>query len=64
MGVLPLESVIGFDGIEERCRVKGFGVIHGGKNALRLTPHFNIQSDEIDMIVGIIREVLTDYASA
>ena len=56
--------VIGFDGIEERCRVKGFGVIHGGKNALRLTPHFNIQSDEIDMIVGIIREVLTDYASA
>jgi len=56
--------VIGFDGIEERCRVKGFGVIHGGKNALRLTPHFNITSEEIDMIVDIIRDVLVDYVEA
>jgi acetylornithine/succinyldiaminopimelate/putrescine aminotransferase len=56
--------VVGFDGVEERCRIKGFGVIHGGKNALRLTPHFNITSDEIDMIVDIIREVLVDYAQA
>jgi acetylornithine/succinyldiaminopimelate/putrescine aminotransferase len=56
--------VVGFDGIEERCRVKGFGVIHGGKNALRLTPHFNITSEEIDMIIAIIREVLVDYAQA
>ena len=56
--------VVGFDGIEERCRVKGFGVIHGGKNALRLTPHFNIQTEEVDMIIDIIRDVLTDYANA
>ena len=53
-------SVIGADGIENRCRKAGFGVIHGGKNALRLTPHFGITSPEIDLIVGIIRDVLTD----
>jgi acetylornithine/succinyldiaminopimelate/putrescine aminotransferase len=56
--------VVGFDGVEERCRIQGFGVIHGGKNALRLTPHFNITSEEIDMIVDIIRQVLVDYAQA
>ena len=53
--------VIGHDGIEMRCRRAGFGVIHGGKNALRLTPHFGITSPEIDMIVGIIRDVLVEY---
>jgi len=51
--------VVGFDGIENRCRKRGFGVIHGGRNALRLTPHFAITTDEIDLIVGIIRDVLT-----
>ena len=56
--------VVGFDAIEERCRIKGFGVIHGGVNALRLTPHFQLTSEEIDMIVEIIREVLVDYAQA
>jgi acetylornithine/succinyldiaminopimelate/putrescine aminotransferase len=53
--------VIGFDGVETRCRKAGFGVIHGGKNALRLTPHFGITSKEIDLIVGIIRDVLKSY---
>lgn len=52
--------VVGVDGMETRCRRLGFGVIHGGKNALRLTPHFGITTPEIDLIVGIIREVLTD----
>jgi acetylornithine/succinyldiaminopimelate/putrescine aminotransferase len=53
--------VVGHDGIETRCRKAGFGVIHGGKNALRLTPHFGITSKEIDLIVGIIRDVLKSY---
>lgn len=54
--------VVGVDGIENRCRKAGFGVIHGGKNALRLTPHFGISSAEIDLVVGIIRDVLTASA--
>ncbi len=53
--------VIGDDGVETRCRKAGFGVIHGGKNALRLTPHFGITSKEVDLIIGIIRDVLKGY---
>jgi len=52
--------VVGFGGPEERCRRAGMGVIHGGKNALRFTPHFAIDSDEIDLMVGVLRAVLTE----
>ncbi len=41
----------GYDSIEEYMRSKGIGVIHGGKNSLRFTPHFNVTSDELDLIV-------------
>jgi acetylornithine/succinyldiaminopimelate/putrescine aminotransferase len=51
-------KVVGFNGVETVLRKKGIGVIHGGKNALRFTPHFNITSDEIDLIIGAVREVL------
>ena len=40
-------AVVGFDGLETWCRRHGLGVIHGGKNALRFTPHFAITSEEI-----------------
>ena len=33
-------------------------VVHGGLNALRFTPHFNLTSEEIDMIISIVRESL------
>ena len=36
--------VIGFGQIEEMCRKNGLGIIHGGQNALRFTPHFVITS--------------------
>jgi 4-aminobutyrate aminotransferase-like enzyme len=39
------------------------GVIHGGQNALRFTPHFAITSEEIDMIVDILREGLLNFTS-
>ena len=39
--------VVGFDCVEEWCRINGLGVIHGGQNALRFTPHFGITSKEI-----------------
>ena len=49
-------KVVGFDGIEQWCRAHGLGVIHGGKNALRYTPHFGITSDEVDLVVELTRQ--------
>ncbi len=42
----------GFDSVEEHMRLNGLGVIHGGANSLRYTPHFAVGSDEIDLIVA------------
>ncbi|MGY8754524.1 MAG: hypothetical protein ACKVIR_02415, partial [Candidatus Poseidoniales archaeon] len=39
------------------------GVIHGGTNALRYTPHFNITSEEIDLIIDITRQALTAFSN-
>ena len=55
--------VIGFGCVEEWCRMKGLGVIHGGQSALRFTPHFGISSSEIDLIIGILREALQHFTS-
>ena len=43
---------------EEYMREHGLGVIHGGTNSLRFTPHFNITEDEVDLIIGHVREAL------
>jgi len=43
--------VVGHDGLETWCRRNGLGLIHGGKNAIRLTPHFAITEAEVDFIV-------------
>ena len=58
--ILP---VIGFDAVEPWCRRRGLGVIHGGKNALRFTPHFWITSEEIDLIITIVREAIIDFTN-
>ena len=58
--ILP---VIGFDAVEPWCRRRGLGVIHGGKNALRFTPHFWITSEEIDLIITIVREAIVDFTN-
>ena len=58
--ILP---VIGFDAVEPWCRRRGLGVIHGGKNALRFTPHFWITSEEIDLIVAVVREAIIEFTS-
>ena len=42
--------VVGFDAVEPWCRRRGLGVIHGGINALRFTPHFMITSKEIEYL--------------
>ncbi len=54
-------KVVGFGQIEEWCRFNGLGVIHGGQNALRFTPHFNITSDEIDLIINVFRSALIHF---
>ena len=54
-------KVVGYGQIEQFCRVHGIGVIHGGKNALRFTPHFAINSAEIDAIVSILRSALQEF---
>ena len=56
--------VVGFGAVEEWCRIHGLGVIHGGQNALRFTPHFGIQSAEIDLIIQILRQGLRSFARA
>ncbi len=48
----------GHGSVEEDMRRHGIGVIHGGRNALRFTPHFAITSAEIDLIVNHLREAL------
>ena len=55
--------VVGMEAVEPWCRRRGLGVIHGGENALRFTPHFNITSKEIDLIVDIVREALIAFGA-
>ena len=55
--------VVGTEAVEPWCRRRGLGVIHGGENALRFTPHFNITSKEIDLIVDIVRESLVAFGA-
>ena len=53
--------VVGFGCVEEWCRLNGLGVIHGGKNALRFTPHFAITSAEIELIINVVRKALIHF---
>tara|TARA_B100000459_G_C8581429_1_gene203462 strand:- start:454 stop:1527 length:1074 start_codon:yes stop_codon:yes gene_type:complete len=55
-------KVVGFDDVEVWCRKKGLGVIHGGINALRYTPHFNITSEEVDLVIDITRDAIKQFS--
>jgi acetylornithine/succinyldiaminopimelate/putrescine aminotransferase len=50
----------GTDSLEEYMRMNGIGVIHGGENSLRFTPHFNISSMEVDLVVERIRDAVVN----
>jgi acetylornithine/succinyldiaminopimelate/putrescine aminotransferase len=54
----PQFKCYGADSIEEYMRERGVGVIHGGANSLRFTPHFNVTSAEADLIVDHVRQAL------
>lgn len=56
--------VLGFDGVERACRARGLGVIHGGRNAIRLTPHFRITSDEVQLVLRELTAALRERRSA
>jgi len=43
---------------EEFMRERGIGVIHGGANSLRFTPHFNVSSAEVDLVVNAVKVAL------
>lgn len=49
---------------EERCRERGIAIIHGGRNALRFTPHFRITDAERSLMMDTLRDVLAEVASA
>ncbi len=51
-------KVVGFGGIEEWLRIHGLGVIHGGENSLRFTPHFGITESEIMLMIHKLDEAL------
>ncbi|TNE84836.1 MAG: aminotransferase class III-fold pyridoxal phosphate-dependent enzyme [Deltaproteobacteria bacterium] len=53
-------TVIGPGSAEERMRLRGVGVIHGGRNALRFTPHFRITDAERALVIDTLREVLAE----
>src|SRR4249919_867682 len=54
----PSYKCYGVGSTEEWLRERGLGVIHGGTNSLRFTPHFNISEEEVDLIIGLVREAL------
>jgi len=54
----PAFKCFGAGSTEEFMRERGIGVIHGGANSLRFTPHFGVTSEEIDLIVDEVRVAL------
>ena len=55
--------VTGDEGVEVWLRRKGIGVIHGGENSLRFTPHFNVTSEEAVLMVELVRQSLVHFTS-
>jgi len=56
----PEYKCYGADSTEEFMREHGVGVIHGGTNSLRFTPHFNVTSAEVDLVVAHVRKALLE----
>ena len=56
----PVYKAYGTGSAEEYLRLNGIGVIHGGENSLRFTPHFEVTSAEVDLIVGQVKDALVN----
>jgi len=60
----PEYKAYGKNSIEEYLRHQGIGVIHGGENSLRFTPHFNITTAEVELIVDAVEAALINGPKA
>jgi len=56
----PQYKCYGAGSVEEYLREHGVGVIHGGVNSLRFTPHFKVTSAEVDLVVNSVRKALLE----
>jgi acetylornithine/succinyldiaminopimelate/putrescine aminotransferase len=56
----PTYKCYGAGSTEEYLRERGLGVIHGGTNSLRFTPHFGITSAEVDLVIDGVRDALVN----
>ncbi|HNR92460.1 MAG TPA: aminotransferase class III-fold pyridoxal phosphate-dependent enzyme [Dokdonella sp.] len=56
----PVFKCYGANSTEEWLREHGYGVIHGGANSLRFTPHFAVTSAEVDLLVNGVRRALVE----
>jgi acetylornithine/succinyldiaminopimelate/putrescine aminotransferase len=54
----PSFKAYGAGSLEEYMRMHGVGVIHGGENSLRFTPHFLVTSEEVDLIVALVKDAV------
>ncbi|OZB61071.1 MAG: lysine 6-aminotransferase [Lysobacterales bacterium 14-68-21] len=54
----PQFKCYGENSTEEYMREHGMGVIHGGTNSLRFTPHFQVTSAEVDLVVAHVKHAL------
>jgi len=60
----PQFKAYGTNSIEEFMRYNGVGVIHGGENSLRFTPHFAITSAEVDLIIQAVEYAIINGPKA
>jgi len=60
----PKYPVTAMDGVEMTLRRRGLNVIHGGTNAIRFTPNFDITKEEVEMQVAHVRQVLIEKLGA
>jgi acetylornithine/succinyldiaminopimelate/putrescine aminotransferase len=56
--------VTGDGGFEQYLRRQGIEMIHGGETGLRFTPPFDVTREEVDLIVGVVRQGLQHPALA
>ncbi len=57
-------AVLGPEGLERWCRLHGLGVIHGGVNALRYTPHFGISEAEVELVLELTAQGMRELLAA
>lgn len=60
----PEFKAYGTGSIEEYMRFNGVGVIHGGENSLRFTPHFAVTSKEVDLIIDAVEYAIINGPKA